>query len=62
MVEIEKLKQGEGMFNQFANGKEVFDDYWMYYQTKDMTVEGKPPYKNLREYEKYKEKRPERRH
>ncbi len=36
---------------------DVFDDYWMYYLTKDMAHQvdlPKPPYGNIKEYFEYK--------
>ena len=53
---INELTNGDGPFAIL--GEEVFDDYWMYYLTKDMAraVDLKvAPYKNLTEYFKYKE-------
>ncbi len=55
VTEIDKLISGSGPFASL--GENVFDDYWMYYLTKDMAraVELKrPPYTNLRSYLKYK--------
>lgn len=52
---LDTLIQGKGPFAEL--GEQIFDDYWMYYLTKDMAraVELKaPPYKNLDEYKKYK--------
>jgi len=52
---ISQLVAGRGPFSKL--GIEVFDDYWMYYLTKDMAraVElPNPPYNNLRSYLKYK--------
>lgn len=51
-VEIAKLKSGNGLFKRkFGNnGKKVFDDYWMNYETKDMAkaVERDAPrFKNI---------------
>jgi hypothetical protein len=49
------LINGEGPFA--SRGEEVFDDYWMYYLTKDMAraVElKKAPYNSLAEYLEYK--------
>ena len=39
-TDIEKLKSGNGLFlQQFGeNGKNVFDNYWMNYETKDMAL------------------------
>jgi len=33
-TKIEELRDGTGIFSKY--GVEIFDDYWMYYQTKDM--------------------------
>ena len=55
VVSIEALTQGKGPFSDL--GEEVFNDYWIYYLTKDMAraVDLKVvPYKNLNEYKKYK--------
>ena len=55
---IEKLLHGAGPFAKL--GEDVFDDYWMYYLTKDMAKSvdlKKPPYRNLKEYEEYKKVR-----
>ncbi len=52
---IEALTQGKGPFTEL--GEEIFDDYWMYYLTKDMAraVDLKiVPYKNLKDYKEYK--------
>jgi len=52
---ISQLVAGRGPFGKL--GIEVFDDYWMYYLTRDMAraVElPNPPYSNLRSYLKYK--------
>lgn len=56
---IVDLKQGNGPFTKYRNGEEVFDDYWMYYQTKAMAGDGKPPYSNLDEYVDYKNIKPQ---
>ncbi|MBU5425868.1 EcoRV family type II restriction endonuclease [Tissierella pigra] len=56
ITNIKKLKEGEGPFSKLEI--DIFDDYWMYYMTKDMMEEGKPPYKNLKEYIEYKKKSP----
>jgi hypothetical protein len=56
---IDKLKNGLGVFTQYQNGQEIFDDYWMYYLTKDMARSvdlEKPPYHNLQTYFEYKQK------
>ncbi len=55
VIKIDDLVKGQG---PFANlGEEMFDDYWMYYLTKDMakSIDLKnAPYKNLKEYKEYK--------
>ena len=54
---IEVLKTGTGPFTKHTDGERLFDDYWMYYLTRDMAqaVElKKPPYHNLRTYFQYK--------
>lgn len=55
VLKIDELITGKGPFA--ALGEKVFDDYWMFYLTKDMAkaVELKSaPYKNLKEYSQYK--------
>jgi len=55
---IDDLIEGKGPFASL--GEDVFDDYWMYYMTKDMAKAvdlGKAPYGNLREYKEYKKMR-----
>lgn len=55
VTKIDELIQGKGPFAEL--GEEVFDDYWMYYLTKDMAkaVDLKEaPYRNLKEYKQYK--------
>jgi len=52
---VDTLIQGKGPFAEL--GEDVFDDYWMYYLTKDMAkaVDLKVvPYKNLDNYKEYK--------
>jgi len=52
---IDKLIQGQGPFA--ALGEDVFDDYWMYYLTKDMAKAAeltRPLYTNLSDYIKFK--------
>lgn len=55
VVRINELVTGDGPFTKL--GEEVFDDYWMYYLTKDMAravdLKG-APYKNIKEYLQYK--------
>jgi len=55
VTEIDKLVSGSGPFASL--GENRFDDYWMYYLTKDMARAAElkqPPYTNLRSYLKYK--------
>ncbi len=55
VTKIDELIQGRGPFASM--GENIFDDYWMYYLTKDMAkaVDLKEaPYRNLREYKEYK--------
>jgi len=55
VIRIDDLIHGKGSFSEL--GEDVFDDYWMYYLTKDMARAidlNEPPYKNLDEYRKYK--------
>lgn len=52
---VNALVNGIGPFA--ALGEEVFDDYWMYYLTRDMARAaelGQPPYNNLKTYLEYK--------
>lgn len=55
VIKIDELINGRGPFAKL--GEDVFDDYWMFYLTKDMAkaVELKDaPYRNLKEYMQYK--------
>jgi hypothetical protein len=55
VIKIDDLIKGQGPFTDL--GEEIFDDYWMYYLTKDMAkaIDLKnAPYKNLKEYKEYK--------
>lgn len=55
VTRIDGLINGNGPF--YEQGEEIFDDYWMYYLTKDMAKAidlEKAPYKNLKEYKEYK--------
>ncbi len=55
VTNIDKLISGQGPFVNL--GESVFDDYWMYYLTKDMAKAVDleiTPYKNIKEYLKYK--------
>lgn len=55
VTKFDTLIQGKGPFLEL--GEVVFDDYWMYYLTKDMAraIDLKVvPYRNLNEYKEYK--------
>lgn len=55
VMKIDDLVKGKGPFAEL--GEEIFDDYWMYYLTKDMAqaIDLKnAPYRNLKEYKEYK--------
>lgn len=55
VTKIDDLVKGQGPFADL--GEEIFDDYWMYYLTKDMAkaIDLKnAPYKNLKAYKEYK--------
>ncbi|HVY68669.1 MAG TPA: type II restriction endonuclease [Verrucomicrobiae bacterium] len=54
--EIATLISGSGPFASL--GEEVYDDYWMFYLTRDMAeaVGVKRPYKNLKTYLEYKQR------
>lgn len=56
VVNIDELVNGEGPFA--ALGEEVYDDYWMFYLTRDMaeTIGVKRPYMNLKTYLDYKQR------
>ncbi|MCD9186840.1 MAG: EcoRV family type II restriction endonuclease [Pyrinomonadaceae bacterium] len=53
---LEKLINGEGIFAEL--GEEIYDDYWMYFLTKDMakTLDIPRPYTNLKTYLEYKQR------
>jgi hypothetical protein len=56
-TKIEELRDGTGIFSKY--GINVFDDYWMYYMTKDMAQLHelpKPPYHNIKEYFEYRKR------
>jgi hypothetical protein len=55
-VKIDQLVNGTGPFA--ALGEEVYDDYWMFYLTRDMSqaLAVQRPYTNLKTYLEYKEK------
>jgi hypothetical protein len=53
---IDTLIKGTGPFASL--GEEVYDDYWMFYLTRDMAeaAGGKRPYTNLKSYLEYKQR------
>lgn len=55
-TKIEHLLNGTGVFAKL--GEEVYDDYWMFYLTKDMAkaLEIERPYTNLKTYLEYKQR------
>ena len=55
-TKIEQLVQGTGPFA--ALGEAMFDDYWMFYLTKDMAkkLEVERPYTNLKSFSEYKKR------
>lgn len=54
ITNISRLVNGRGPFSEL--GESVFDDFWMYYLTKDMAkaLEIPRPYTNLKSYVEYK--------
>jgi hypothetical protein len=55
ITNIEKVINGTGYFAEL--GEAVFDDYWMFYLTRDMARAAEldaPPYSNLKSYLEYK--------
>jgi hypothetical protein len=56
VTNLEQLLHGTGPFAEL--GEEVYDDYWMYYLTRDMAaaLKVKRPYTNLKEYLEYKKR------
>lgn len=56
VVKIDALVNGAGPFASL--GEEVYDDYWMFYLTRDMAqaLSVTRPYTNLKTYLKYKER------
>lgn len=59
VTKIAQLLNGEGPFSKL--GEETYDDYWMYYLTKDMAKKDDilRPYKDLKTYMEYKGRKPE---
>ena len=50
---INNLLDGKGSFANIKNGKKVFNDYWIHYETADMARKNgrsKPLFRNLEEY------------
>ena len=56
VTKVEHLIKGAGPFAVL--GEQVYDDYWMYYLTRDMAeaLRVKRPYTNLKEYLEYKKR------
>ncbi|HWN93502.1 MAG TPA: type II restriction endonuclease [Methylomirabilota bacterium] len=56
VIKIEQLVNGSGPFSSL--GEEVYDDYWMFYLTRDMaqTLSLERPYTNLKTYLEYKKR------
>ena len=56
VVKIDELVDGNGSFASL--GEEVYDDYWMFYLTRDMaqTLSLERPYTNLKSYLDYKQR------
>lgn len=56
VTSIEQLVTGTGSFAEL--GEQVYDDYWMFYLTRDMAeaLRVKRPYANLKEYLEYKKR------
>lgn len=56
ITKIAKLIEGSGPFEKL--GEEVYDDYWMFYLTRDMAqaLEIERPYTNLKSYLTYKQR------
>jgi hypothetical protein len=56
VTKVAQLINGMGPFA--ALGEQVYDDYWMYYLTRDMAeaLKVKRPYTNLKEYLEYKKR------
>jgi hypothetical protein len=56
VLKIDQLVNGTGPFAQL--GEEIYDDYWMFYLTRDMAqaLSVTRPYTNLKTYLEYKER------
>lgn len=58
ITDLNDLKNGNGLFAKTENGKQIFNDYWQTYMTKDMADAAglaAPPFNNLTTYLAYKE-------
>lgn len=53
---LDELVNGKGVFSEL--GEEIYNDFWMFYLTKDMAkaLEIERPYTNLKSYTAYKQK------
>ena len=58
--DIQALVEGNGSFTRY--GKDVFDDYWMNYLTKDMAeaIDSNIIYRNLEEYWEWRNRAPQK--
>lgn len=56
VTKIDQLVNGTGPFAKL--GEEIYDDYWMFYLTKDMAkaLDVERPYTNLKTYLEYKKR------
>jgi hypothetical protein len=56
VTKVDKIINGDGPFSKL--GEAVYDDYWMYYLTKDMAkaCDTERPYTNLKSYLEYKQR------
>lgn len=56
VIRVDELVEGRGPFALL--GEEVYDDYWMFYLTKDMAkaIDVERPYTNLKSYLEYKKR------
>ena len=56
VTKVDQLLAGTGPFQKL--GEEIYDDYWMFYLTRDMAqaLEIERPYTNLMSYLEYKKR------
>jgi hypothetical protein len=54
ITDVDAIKNGMGPFSKL--GISVFDDYWMFFQNRDMAAGNPRPYKDLDSYIEYKKK------